>query len=141
MKVVFVDAAYWIAIVNPQDQSHKPAKRAREELGDDVRLVTTDEVLAEFLTGLSKYGLDLRVRAAKMVHAIMENPNVKVIPQTRDSFQKGLERYEQRSDKNYSLQDCISMNAMEEESITDILTTDRHFKQEGFAILINSNAT
>ncbi len=70
----------------------------------------------------------------------MANPNVKVIPQTRASFLQGLARYEQRNDKRYSLQDCIAMHAMETESISKILTADRHFEQEGFAILMDSNA-
>jgi predicted nucleic acid-binding protein len=34
------------------------------------------------------------------------------------------------------LTDCISMEAMRQESITEILTHDNHFKQEGFAILL-----
>lgn len=139
MKTVFADAAYWIAMANPKDQWHNAARRARAELGDAL-LVTTDETLTEFLTALSKRGSNLRDRSARTVRAIIANPNVKVIPQTRDSFSKGLERYEQRNDKSYSLQDCIIMNAMEAETITDILTSDRHFQQEGFTILMERNA-
>ena len=71
-----------------------------------------------------------------MVRAILSNPNVKVVPQSRDSFLRGLELYEQRGDKEYSLTDCISMNAMRSEAITDALTNDRHFEQEGFTILM-----
>lgn len=37
--------------------------------------------------------------------------------------------------KAYSLTDCISMEAMRQEGITDILTHDNHFTQEGFTIL------
>ncbi len=71
-----------------------------------------------------------------MVRAILDNPNVKVIPQTRDSFLKGLAFYENRSDKNFSLTDCISMNAMRAEALLEVLTSDRHFEQEGFTVLI-----
>jgi predicted nucleic acid-binding protein len=39
-------------------------------------------------------------------------------------------------DKAYSLTDCISMNAMRERGLTDILTNDHHFTQEGFHILL-----
>ena len=138
MNVVFVDAAYWIATANPNDQWHDVAERAREKLGD-ARLVTTDEVLAEFLTALSKFGPDLRTRAARTVGEIIANPNVEVIPQTRDSFLKGLELYKQRNDKSYSLQDCISMNVMASRSIVEVLTSDLNFEQEGFTILMNSN--
>jgi predicted nucleic acid-binding protein len=38
--------------------------------------------------------------------------------------------------KEYSLTDCISINAMKSESIEEILTNDHHFGQEGFRVLI-----
>lgn len=61
---------------------------------------------------------------------------MRVIPQTSDSFLKGLIFYENRSDKEYSLTDCISMNVMKAESLIEVLTNDHHFDQEGFSILI-----
>lgn len=140
MKAVFVDAVYWIAIARCQDQWSGAAKRAREQLGT-VRLVTTDEVLTEFLAALSKGGPELRRRAVQTVRAILSNANIKVVPQSRDSFQKGLSRYEARSDKEYSLQDCISMTVMASESITEVLTNDGHFEQEGFAVLMKRDGS
>ena len=59
MKTVFADSVYWIAIVKPGDQWADAAKRVRAELGQ-VRTVTTDEVLTEFLAALSKSGQKLR---------------------------------------------------------------------------------
>ena len=41
-----------------------------------------------------------------------------------------------RTDKDYSLIDCISMNACRQEGITEVLTNDHHFSQEGFTVLI-----
>jgi len=38
-------------------------------------------------------------------------------------------------DKGYSLTDCISMNTMRAEGLTEILTNDVHFTQEGFRAL------
>lgn len=134
MKTVFADSHYWIAIVNPDDPWAKAAKAAKSDLGE-VFIVTTDEVLTEFLAALSR-GEHMRKQAAKMVRAILENPNIKVIPQTRESFLKGLTFYENRSDKEYSLTDCISMNVMRAESLVEVLTNDHHFEQEGFAFLI-----
>jgi len=69
----------------------------------------------------------------------MENANVKVIQQTRDGFLKGLERYENRKDKQYSLTDCISMNVMESNSLSEVLTNDHHFEQEGFSALMQKD--
>lgn len=135
MRTVFADTLYWIAIIRPKDQWGEPARRARSSLGN-VRLLTTDEVLAEFLAALSAGGENLRRQAARMVRAILDDPNVKVLPQSRDSFLRGVELYEQRLDKAYSLTDCISMNAMRSESVSQVLTNDHNFRQEGFDVLI-----
>jgi predicted nucleic acid-binding protein len=135
MKKVFADSSYWIAIVRPKDQWLESAGHARKSLGDAI-LVTTDEVLTEFLTSLGCGGPSLRRAAAKMVRAILDNANVRVIQQTRDGLLKGVTLYEGREDKEYSLTDCISMNVMESDSIAEVLTNDHHFEQEGFTVLI-----
>ena len=135
MKSVFADTLYWVAIVRPDDQWREAALRARKELGP-VRLVTTDEVLSEFLTGLSRAGEILRSQAVKMVRAIMSDPNVTVLPQSRASFLNGLGLYERRPDKTYSLVDCASMESMRAGGVQEILSNDGHFSQEGFSVLI-----
>ncbi|TET24032.1 MAG: PIN domain-containing protein [Candidatus Stahlbacteria bacterium] len=132
MKIVFVDACYWIAIVNPKDSLRKTALKAKESLGGKVRKITTDEILVEFLNFLSDRGYYLRNAAVKMVRAIIADPNVKVLPQSRNSFERGLKLYEERMDKSYSLTDCISINTMKAESMTEVLSHDKHFEQEGF---------
>jgi predicted nucleic acid-binding protein len=51
----------------------------------------------------------------------------------------GLELYRARPDKAYSLTDCMSMLIMRREGITEILTHDRHFEQEGFRSLFRES--
>ena len=51
-------------------------------------------------------------------------------------FHLGLERFEDRQDKGYSLTDCMSMVLMETEEIQEVLTSDKHFRQAGFTILM-----
>lgn len=140
MRAVFADTVYWIATVRPGDQWREAAKTARDELGP-TRLITTDEVLTEFLAALSTGGPKMRQAAVNMVREILSNPNIRVVPQSRDSFLKGLTRYHARSDKQYSLQDCVSMNVMESESITEVLTNDSHFEQEGFTALMRHDGS
>jgi predicted nucleic acid-binding protein len=135
MKAVFADAVFWIALVKPGDPWKSSAESAKAALGP-VRIVTTDEVLTEFLTALSGGGEKLRQQAARMVRAILDNPNVKVVPQSRGSFLDGLALFERRRDKEYSLADCISMNTMRSEAISEVLTSDHHFEQEGFTVLM-----
>jgi predicted nucleic acid-binding protein len=136
MSPVFVDTFFWIALANPRDQWHAAALSAEQSLGHRP-LLTTDEVLAEFLTFFSRKGPHLREAAARLVRAILVSPQVTVLPQTRDSFLAGLALYESRLDKDYSLTDCISMTVMRRELISEVLTHDDHFKQEGFTLLLS----
>jgi predicted nucleic acid-binding protein len=66
---------------------------------------------------------------------IMADPDVTVIPQSRTSFEDGLQFYAARLDKHYSYADCVSMVTMRREGLTEVLTNDHHFAQEGFQIL------
>ena len=135
MKTVFADTVYWVAMARPRDQWRSEARNALRRLGQ-VRIVTTHEVLTEFLTALSGGGPQVRLAAVRTVRALQSNSSVRIMPQSRASFRKALDRYEARDDKEYSLQDCVSMNVMEARSITEILTTDHHFEQEGFTVLM-----
>jgi uncharacterized protein len=135
VKLVFADTLYWGAVLHPQDQYRSEAIRARKALGE-ARLVTTDEVLTELLDGLAHRGKALRNAAAQAIRRILNDDRVIVRPQSRESFLSGLRLYEQRSDKGYSLVDCVSMNVMRLDGIKEVLTNDYHFTQEGFKVLL-----
>ena len=139
MTAVFVDTSYFVGILNDSDQWHDPAVAARRRLPDDVSLVTTDEVLVEVLASFSKTGEAGRSLAAELVRRVLNSSTTKVVPQSHESFMNGVERYEQRHDKSYSLQDCVAMNVMEAEGIREILTSDHNFEQERFTILMKSD--
>ncbi len=139
MTEVFVDTAYLVALARRHDQWHDAAVAARNRLGE-VPLVTTEEVLTEFLTAMSKAGPGLREEAAGTVREILAAGAMRIVAQTHQSFLDGFGRYERRLDKDYSLQDCISMNVMEAEGITEILTSDHNFEQEGFTILMKASS-
>ncbi len=139
MSKVFADTAYWIALTNPLDQHHEAAVRASNSLGH-TRLLTADAVLVEYLNALAAKGARVRRAAIETVEAILENPLVRVLPQTRRSFTKGFTLYKARPDKGYSLTDCLSMIVMREHRLSAVLTTDKHFEQEGFVPLMISKA-
>lgn len=50
-----------------------------------------------------------------------------------------VELYAARFNKGYSLTDCISMQTMRHLGVTDVLTNDRHFEQEGFRALFRDS--
>jgi predicted nucleic acid-binding protein len=71
-----------------------------------------------------------------VVHRLFGRVDVDVVPQTEESFKAGLKLYEERPDKGSSLTDCILMNLMRERGLTDVLTNDPHFRQEGYRPLL-----
>ncbi|MGI0485811.1 type II toxin-antitoxin system VapC family toxin [Pantanalinema rosaneae CENA516] len=139
MKQLFADTFYWIASINPGDDWHKQAIALTATL-DQVQIVTTDEVLTEVLTFFAGRGMKMRQRAVQLVKGIMNNPKILVLQQTRESFLAGVQFYESRPDKKYSLPDCISMNTMRQLNVRDVLTHDKHFIQEGYVILLGDKS-
>jgi predicted nucleic acid-binding protein len=131
---VFADTFYWLALARPRDPWHAAARRWAAASAS-TRIITTDEVLTEFLNALAGTGPAGRAYAAATVHDIRTDSNVDVLPQTRADFDAALALYEARPDKGYSLTDCRSMLALRSLGLTDVLTNDHHFTQEGFTIL------
>ncbi len=131
----FVDTAYWVARLNQDDQWYQQAKQLESQVKNS-RLYTTELVLVEFLNYFSNFGPKTRVEVSRVVNATLAKPNVRVVWQTQALFESGLDLYKARLDKGYSLTDCVSMVVMRQETIQDVLTHDRHFAQEGFAILL-----
>jgi predicted nucleic acid-binding protein len=132
---VFADTLYLGALIRLDDQHRRSAVQAQLALGD-AHLVTTDEVLAELLDGLSQRGPNMREAAVQAVQKLLADSRVTVHPQSHESFLAGIELYHRRNDKGYSLVDCVSMNTMRREEISEILTNDHHFAQEGFTTLL-----
>jgi predicted nucleic acid-binding protein len=94
-------------------------------------LVTTDEVLTEYLNFFSASHEFMRREIVLTVEDILQDPGVTLIPQSRETFLAGLSLFRARADKGDSLTDCISMHTMQRLGLTDVLTNDRHFEREG----------
>jgi predicted nucleic acid-binding protein len=137
MTAVFADTFHWVALADFSDTFHERAL-ALTAAHAWQPLVTTDEVLTEYLNYFGEQPEVLRRRAAATVRRMIASASIRVISQSRASFLAGLTLYEQRSDKGYSLTDCISMETMRREGLTEVLTNDRHFEQEGFRALFRA---
>ena len=123
---VFADTFYWIALTDSTDAAHKRARQVTDDL------VTTDEVLTEYLNFFSASQEFMRREIVLTVEDILQDPGVTLIPQSRETFLAGLSLFRTRADKGYSLTDCISMRTMQRLGLTAVLTNDRHFEREGF---------
>jgi uncharacterized protein len=134
MKRVFADTSFLIARAHSSDVWYEIAKELEQD-SNISEIVTTEEVLTEFLNFLTKKPY-LRGIATRYLNAILSDPRILVIPQSHGSFLQGLHLYQDRPDKLYSLTDCISMETMKDLGIEEALTSDHHFAQEGFTILM-----
>ena len=135
MRKIFADSAYWIALINPTDQWRPNAMTVSREL-KNFSIITTDEILTETLNYFAESGEYFRGIVTREIEKILLNQGVEIADATHENFLNGFELYKNRLDKGYSLTDCISMNIMRERQISEILTHDRHFTQEGFQILL-----
>ena len=135
MNRFFIDTFYLVALLYRRDTWHDRVVAFSRSLSPTDTLLTTDAILVELLAALSTKGAHMRQEAAYTARMLMEMPNVTVIAQNRVLLLEGLDLYERRIDKEYSLTDCISMQVMRREGLTDVLSNDHHFTQEGFRVL------
>ena len=131
----FVDTWFFIALVDPLDAHHGAVQRLKAYFSG-AALVTHDGVLSELLAFYSRGGASMRQRAVSDARDALRA--MRVEPVDRSLFLRGLERYAQRVDEEYSHVDCMSMVLMEERGITTVLTNDHHFTQAGFRVLTDA---
>ncbi len=132
MRAVFADTFYFLALLDSTQKSHAEAVEAARDA--ELRIVTTEWVLAEFGDAYCHPGD--RADFVLLYRSLLNHPRVKIIPADTFLFQRGVELFEQRRDKNWSLTDCLSFVSMRDEGITEALTGDKHFEQAGFTVLL-----
>jgi uncharacterized protein len=135
MRKVFADAGYWIALLNPRDRLHAAAVAIANEI-PDMRIITSQVVLTEFLNHYGSFGQHIRRAATQVVDSLKQDPGVEIIPQDAAQFEAALELYRQRLDKGWGLSDCASFVIMQEQGVTEALAYDEHFAQAGFTPLL-----
>lgn len=130
---VFADAFFYVALINRHDAYHARATDYARSYSGSV--VTTEWVLAEVADALAASSARRQVRAA--FDQLSADPDTRVVGASAELFVRGLELYDQRPDKHWSLTDCISFVVMQEKGMTEALTGDHHFTQAGFAALLS----
>jgi hypothetical protein len=138
VRTLFVDASYFVAIFNEDDEWHAPALRLGDEFAraSDVRFVTTLAVLGEFLTSMSRRHDAMKTEAVAFVRRVLDRPQFEIVTVDRSLFDSAVELFSRRLDKEYSMVDCISMVICQQRSITEVLTADRDFQQERLRALL-----
>jgi len=78
----------------------------------------------------------LRKLAIDLLHRIQQSSRIEVIHVTPEIYAKGWELYSNRLDKDWGIIDCISFVIMQERNLVEALTSDHHFEQAGFQVLL-----
>lgn len=118
--------------MNRQDAAHQQASGFASS--QSSKKITTEWVLAEVCDGFASSSK--RRIVAQMRRLWKADAKLIIIEATHDLFERGLDLYCNRLDKEWSLTDCISFEVMREHGVTEALTGDRHFAQAGFIPLL-----
>jgi uncharacterized protein len=131
MRRAFADTYYFLALLDSTEERHGDALAAAAD--GELAIVTTEWVLSEFGDAYS----DPKDRAdfVALYRSILLDPKISIVPSDSTLFNRGIELFEARLDKKWSLTDCISFVVMNDEGIQDALTGDKHFEQAGFLAL------
>lgn len=97
--------------------------------------LTHSYVLAELVPLAHARGLPRRAALAYAV-GILDNPEIEVVWVNDQLHRRAMSLLQARLDRAYSVCDAVSFVLMRERGITDALTTDHHFQQEGFRRLL-----
>lgn len=128
---VFADTSFYLALLRKDDSSHV---RAIAEARIARTLVTTEAILLELGNACAR-ARD-HVDFLSLTAGLRASKRVKIVEFDRSLLNRGLELFAARSDKDWSLTDCISFVVMSDSQITDALTADKHFAQAGFQPLL-----
>ena len=132
MTPCFGDTFFFLALVVEGDDAHERAVQTIANLKRD--LYTTTWVLTEVADGIS--APSTRDVFVPLVRFLRSHPKVTIVPTTDSLFDRGVDLFDNRRDKGWSLTDCISFVVMGDHEITDALTGDHHFEQAGFVALL-----
>ena len=119
-------------MVSHDDAGHQDAVNLARTL--TARTVTTAWILTEVADALAAPAQ--RRTALTLFARLRDDPTVTIVPPSEKLFNRGLDFYARRSDKGWSLTDCISFIVMQDEGLGSALTGDRHFEQAGFKALL-----
>jgi uncharacterized protein len=132
--MMFLDTSGFLSLYDSHDACHADAVR---EFRRADRLLTHNYVLAELVALVNARRLP-RASALDYVRDLLDHPLIEVLWVDEAFHRAGLDLLYHRTDKSYSLCDAISFLQMQERGVTEALTTDRHFEQEGLVRLLKT---
>lgn len=137
MNEIFADTSGWANYFVRTEPFHQEAKQLMQKwYKDRTRVITTNYVLLELV---ALFISPLRITRQQQIQAIetikaVEWIEILHIDQTLDD--QAWQFLKTRNDKMWSLADCSSFVVMKQRKISQGFTTDHHFEQAGFIMLL-----
>jgi predicted nucleic acid-binding protein len=100
-----------------------------------IMRLTHNYVIAEYVA-LANARRFPRASVLDFVVDLLSNPDIETVWIDESIHRTAVELLTLRQDKTYSLCDAVSFIMMRQRGISQALTTDRHFEQEGFVRLL-----
>ena len=103
MSAVFADTSFFLALLSRDEPHHD---RAVAESKINRRIITTEFVLLELGNACAR--AEDHADFLTLVGGMRSSPRMTIVPLNSDLLNRGLELMAGRSDKDWSLTDCIS---------------------------------
>ncbi len=137
MVEVFADTSGWAEYFVRNQPFHAAADALIQQWRQQgIRVVTTDYVLVELISLLTRPLHVPRVQQIAIGETILTAPWIEVVHIDLALVGAAWNLLKTRPDKSWSLVDCASLVVMQHRGITEALTTDHHFEQAGFVRLL-----
>jgi uncharacterized protein len=130
--VLLLDTSGLLCYVHKSEPQHQQAVKL---LSAAHQGLTHSYVLAEFVA-LALIRRFSRLATLTFVSDLLENPDIEVVWVNESLHREAIRLLIARKDKTYSLCDAVSFVLMRQRNISEALTTDYHFQQEGFQRLL-----
>lgn len=130
---MLLDTSGLLCYVHRDEPQHEKTVQLVDGAGS--RLLTHSHVLAE-LIALALVRRLPRTKVLEFVADLVDNPDIEIVWVDESLHREAMQLLVNRQDKTYSLCDAVSFVLMRQRGISDALTTDRHFEQEGFIRLL-----
>ena len=137
MNEVFADTSGWAnAFVKTEPYHIKASTLVKQWQQYNRRVVTTNYVLSELIPLLTVRLRVPRERGLRYIETLRSVNWIEIVHIDEELDKEAWKLLAERLDKQWSLVDAASFVVMRERGISEALTTDKHFEQDGFVRLL-----
>lgn len=134
----FVDTGAWLAVLDPRDQYHQPARTFyRRAIEQNIQFYTTNLVVAETYSLLQRrVGNRTAIQFLDLIAASHRLTRVSSTPALEAKAEAILRKH---ADQSFSYVDAVSFSVVEDQNLQIVFAFDRHFDVMGSVRQPHSN--